>query len=125
MRKPRFRKEKRIEKKVCDRALEELQVANLPLKMLLGTQTGWPDRLFLLGHGAVLFIEFKDPDEGEVSPIQFRIHKMLRGLGYNVQVHDNEDEAFEAIARAKVEAARVSEKGRKVSSGTRRRDRPS
>lgn len=119
----RFRREKRIEEAVNRDALCELRVPNIPLKLHLGTQNGWPDRLYLLGHGAVLFIEFKDPDEGELSPLQARNHEMLRSLGYNVQVHDNKEQALEAIARAQLEAARISKESAPVHAGQRRRNR--
>ena len=108
----KFRREKRIEKQVCDKALRELQVPNIPLKLHLGTHNGWPDRLFLVGHGVVLPIEFKDPDEGEVAPLQDHMLTMLKDLGYDAQVHDNEEQALEAIKSAKVEAARLSKEDR-------------
>lgn len=122
MRRGRFRREKQIEVKVNDRAIEELQVPNIALKLLLGVATGWPDRIYLLGFGRVLFIEFKDPDDGELSAKQRLMHKLLRSMGYGVQVHDNEDEAVQAIGAAKMEASRLSEKGRKVSRRPRRCD---
>jgi hypothetical protein len=121
--KKRFRAEKRIEKRVCERALLELQVPQVGLKLLLGGHNGWPDRAFLVGHNRVLLIEFKDPEEGEVSAIQDYIHTMLRGLGYDVQVHDNEEQAIEAIARAKVEAAQISEGGHELPAGKRGKHR--
>lgn len=96
----RFRREKAIEARVCKRALEELGVPNLPVKLVAGATTGWPDRIFLLPGGRPLFIEMKDPEKGVVSPKQHLIHKMLRDLGYEVQVHDNEQEAVTAIGRA-------------------------
>lgn len=121
----KFRREKKIEERVNQRAIEELQVANIPLKLLLGATTGWPDRLYLLGYGAVLFIEFKDPDEGGVSPKQALIIGMLEGLGYDVQIHDNEDAAFCAIEAAKMVAAQLPKEGKAVSARQRRRNRPS
>lgn len=96
-----FKREKRIERRTCAKALKELQVPNIPLKLLLGTNTGWPDRLFLLGGGAVLFIEFKDPN-GKVAPMQVYMIELLRGMGYEVQVHDSEQAAIHAIAKAKI-----------------------
>lgn len=102
-RRVRSRKEKKIEKRVCDRALTELGVPNIGLKLLLGGHNGWPDRGFLIGQNRILLVEFKDPEEGEVSLIQDYIHTMLRGLGYDVEIHDNEDEAFQAIRTAKLE----------------------
>lgn len=117
------RREKRIETNVNKKALRELRVPNIPLKLLLGAETGWPDRLYLIGFGQVLFIEYKDPDKGEVSPKQQYMINLLKEIGYNVQVHDNEDEAFEAIARAKVEAARISAQDNEVHASTSGRDR--
>lgn len=106
----RGRREKQIETKVNKRVLHELQIPNIPLKLLLGAETGWPDRLYLLGHGAVMFVEYKDPDEGEVAPKQDYIISMMLGMGYDVQIHDEEHTAFEAIKSSKMEAARLSER---------------
>lgn len=100
----RWRNEKRIESNACARALAELQVANIPLKIALGAETGWPDRLFLLGNGKILFVEFKYPGE-KPSAKQEYIHEFLRELGYEVQVHTNEDETLRAIRSAKVDSA--------------------
>lgn len=105
------RKENRIEVGACTTALARLQVPNIGLKMLLGANTGWPDRMFLLGNGAVLFIEFKDPDEGEIAPKQQYMINLLRSMGYDVQIHDNKDAAVQAISAAKVDAARLSKEG--------------
>lgn len=102
------RREKRIERKVNKRVLRKLRVPNIPLKLLLGVETGWPDRLYLLGFGAVKFIEYKDPDEGEVSKKQQYMINLLLEMGYDAEVHDNEEQAFESIARAKMEAASLS-----------------
>lgn len=117
------RREKSIETATCDSAIAELQVPNVGLKLLLGANTGWPDRLFFLGSGAILLIEFKDPNEGEVAPKQQYMIDLLLRMGYNVQIHDNKDEALQAIRTAKLEAARLSEKSRKVPARTRRRYR--
>ena len=121
----RARKEKQIEKKVCDRALRELGVPNIGLKLLLGGHNGWPDRGFLIGENRILLVEFKDPEEGEVSAIQSYIHDMLKGLGYDVEVHDNEDEAFEAVRAAKLAQGRslLPKARQKGPDGQRRRNR--
>lgn len=108
----RGRQEKRIETNVNKKALRQLRIPNIPLKLLLGAETGWPDRLYLLGFGQVLFVEYKDPDEGEVSPKQGYMINLLKEMGYNVQVHDNESEALQAIESAQVEASRLSKEGR-------------
>lgn len=108
----RGRREKRIETNVNKKALQTLRVPNIPLKLLLGAETGWPDRLYLLGCGQVLFVEYKDPDEGEVAPKQVYMITMLKEMGYNVQIHDNEQQALKAIESAKVDAARLPKEGR-------------
>lgn len=118
----RRKAEKQIETDVCDRALKELRVPNVGLKLLLGANTGWPDRQFFVGHDRVLLIEFKDPD-GELGPKQVYMIEMLKGLGYDVQVHDNREEAFAAIESAKLETAQISKARRQVSPRTRRRYR--
>lgn len=102
----RRREEKRIEANVWDRALKELHVPSVGLKLLLGAQTGWPDRLFFVGNDKVKIIEFKDPN-GELEPKQIYIIDMLKGLGYDVEVHDNREEAFAAIAKAVQAAGRL------------------
>lgn len=108
--------ESKIERDACGDALHKLRVPNM--KMLhTGGETGWPDRIFFIEGGRPLLVEFKRPGEkDDTSPRQEYIHSILRELGYDVQVHDNEDEALEAVRAAKVEAARLSKASRKVRS---------
>jgi hypothetical protein len=56
------------------------------------------DRYFFLPHGRLFIIEFKRPG-GKLSPRQGRVIKELEELGYDVEVHDNAEEAIEAIQR--------------------------
>lgn len=91
------RLEKDIEGKVCRRAFSELGVRNIKVNTL--TETGWPDRMFLIPGGRPLFIEFKRPG-GVVEPKQLHIHGILQELDYSVVVCDNEEEAMQAIAQA-------------------------
>ena len=96
--------EAKIERGVCDRAMRELGVANFKWGV-----DGWPDRVFLIPGGRPLLIEFKAPG-GEPSPRQaFRI-ECLRTWGYQTEVHDDAQRAFQTIAAA-VEAARLSKEG--------------
>lgn len=115
------RRESKIERNVCRRALDELGVPNI--KMIHpGGQVGWPDRHFFIPGGKGFLLEFKEigftPD-----PIQVYIHDTLLQLGYDVAWTDNEEDALAAIS-ARVDAARLSEKRRKVLAPARGRRPP-
>ena len=107
--------ESAIEGQACKRVKQWLGV--LSVKLNVKGARGWPDRMFLLPGGAPLFIEFKVPG-ARPDPLQDYRMDQLRALGYNVEVHDNADNAFRAVATA-LEAARLSEKGGKVLIRTR------
>lgn len=99
------RRESKIERGACKRALGELGVPNVKL-IHPGGQTGWPDRLFFIPGGKPFLIEFKEVGY-EPDPMQHYIHDMLEELGYDVAWTDNEEDAVSAIA-ARVEASRIS-----------------
>lgn len=46
---------------------------------------GFPDRTVLMPKAKIIFVETKCED-GEVAPWQARYHKLLRGLGFRVEV---------------------------------------
>src|SRR6478609_7937134 len=102
----------RVENPVVTKALKKLLVPSLPLKLLRGSDTGRPDDLFLIPHGRPLFIEFKWEDE-KPEPKQIYWHGILESLGYDVQVHNDVQQALEAIA-LKVVAATLYEKGSEI-----------
>jgi hypothetical protein len=81
-------------------------------------QRSWPDRQFFIPGGRPLFIEFKKPGE-DPTELQNKNHRMLRGLGYAVEVVDDPTIGVCLIAEA-MDAARVPKKGREVAVGTRR-----
>jgi hypothetical protein len=85
-----------LERTVCRRMLEEYGVSNIKINTM--SNTGYPDRLFFIPGGKPLLVEFKAPGE-ELKPKQAHIHRNLKRLGYNVQVHDNEAEAIKAIVK--------------------------
>ncbi len=64
-----------------------------------GVSRGWPDDLFLIPGGKPLFIEFKAAGK-KATPLQLRKIAVLEGLGYNVCVCDNSDEATRALTQA-------------------------
>lgn len=111
------RERQRVEHPTARRALKELLVPSIPLKLGAGADTGRPDYLFLIPGGRPLFVEFKWGDYTP-EPKQEYWHGILRNLGYDVEVHNSEDEALCAIAE-KVVAAQLPKKGRKVPVGAR------
>lgn len=106
-----MRRELALEGRVVDKALKRYGVASVKLEPPLGSETGWPDRLFFIPGGKPFLLEFKE--EGyEPEPKQKYIHDMLEGLGYDVAWTDNEEAALEAIAsRVQQARARLSEEG--------------
>ena len=101
--------EKDIERRVCEKVK---QFGILNIKMSTHTETGWPDRMFVIPGGRPLFIEFKVPG-GKLSKRQFYIHKVLEVFGYQVQTHDNEESAIRAISEA-IRSAQLPEKSDEV-----------
>lgn len=67
------------------------------LKFTVPGQKGWPDRLILWGpEFRMLFIEWKRPGQ-RPEPLQEEIHRQLRAMGAEVQVHDNCRLALEEV----------------------------
>ena len=97
--------EARIEQAACARILRTLGVTNF--KLGIG---GWPDRVFLVPGGKPVFIEFKSLS-GKPDPRQEHQIEVLKTLGYNVEVCNDVDSAFYAVARA-LGATRVYKKSR-------------
>lgn len=52
---------------------------------------GMPDRIVLLPHGKMVFVEVKAPGK-KPRPLQTSRHEMLRELGFKVYVLDNTDQ---------------------------------
>lgn len=59
--------------------------------------TGWPDRLVLLPHGGMFFVETKRPKGGKFEPLQPQVHAALRKLGFRVYVCKTKEEVDAAI----------------------------
>ena len=60
---------------------------------------GWPDRIVLLPHGHLIWVELKRPRGGVVSPAQRVAHEELRRLGQNVVVLKSKEEVDEFLGR--------------------------
>lgn len=73
------------------------------------------DRWLLLPAGHLFIVELKR-SRGKLLRRQIKEIKELRQLGYDVEVHDNADEAIEAV-KIRLEAAFLSEKGDTIRAG--------
>ena len=103
MGKPQYRKklEADVEEAACQRILLELGIFSVRLAKT--SETGYPDRLFLLPRGRSLFIEFKRPGK-EAREKQDLLHQRLKFFGHEVQVHATVAGAVSAVERAKCRA---------------------
>lgn len=72
----------------------------LCLKFDPSHRIGMPDRLIVLPHGRVEWVELKT-DGGELTEIQKYRHKELMGLGHAVHVVWSKDQADELIEEIK------------------------
>ena len=121
-----------VEVKIEERAVELAAALGVTgLKLNVKSNTGWPDRMFLIPGGHPFFIEFKQPGE-EPEPRQRVVHAHLAYLQYDCETHDNAEEAAAAIkarldsavkggwrhstdqAAAALDAARISKESGKV-----------
>jgi hypothetical protein len=109
--------ETKIENRAVDLIYRYLGITSIKLKA--AGSNGYPDRLFWLPSGRPLLIEFKVPG-GEPEPLQQHTIEGLIEAGYNVQVHDNAIDAFQAAIDA-VAATQLSKEGGKILARARRR----
>ena len=57
-------------------------------KLVCPGMDGMPDRMVLVPHGRIGFVEVKAPGE-KPRPLQLRRHEQLRALGFQVYVLDS------------------------------------
>lgn len=88
--------ESNIEREV--RTWAETLMGVTSTKLVTPGETGWPDRIFWLPCYPLL-IEFKQAGK-KPGPKQKHVHELLEGLGYEVQTHNNVDNALRAIRTA-------------------------
>lgn len=88
--------ERDIQSTACERIENELGVESVKLET--PGETGWPDKLFVM-PGAPFLIEFKKV--GEVPrKKQAHIHRKLRAIGWEIEVHDTVQGAVDAVRAA-------------------------
>lgn len=79
--------EDKVEQHACARA-KQSRGLSIKVRFL----RGWPDRIFLLPCGQLLFVEFKRPVGGKFEPLQERIHAKLKALGFQVRVWNTKEQ---------------------------------
>ena len=67
------------------------------VKFLPDFSRGWPDRILLLPHGILVWVETKRPVGGHVDPAQNVAHVVLRRLGQRVEVVWSKEEADQLL----------------------------
>lgn len=87
--------ESKIEK---DSVKESAKHGWLSYKMLSQLNKGLPDRVFL-GHGKVVFIEYKQPGK-KPTLLQEKVHKQFREHGVEVYVCTSVEETMEVLNNA-------------------------
>lgn len=81
-------KEKQIEQKL---RLAVKEAGGIAPKFTSPGFDGMPDRIVLLPGGHMAFVEVKAPGE-KPRPLQLARHKLLRNLGFQVYVLDDEQQ---------------------------------
>ena len=79
------------ESKIENRLKKEIElIGGKALKFVSPGISGVPDRIVLLPHGRIVFIELKAPGK-KPRPIQIKRIKELKDLGFDVRVIDSID----------------------------------
>lgn len=77
------------ESKIENRLKKEIElIGGKALKFVSPGMSGVPDRIILLPHGRIVFIELKAPGK-KPRPIQIKRIKELKDLGFDVRVIDS------------------------------------
>ena len=84
--------------KVIERKLAEAVKANggMCIKLLCDNLLGLPDRMVLMPHGKIAFVELKTTGQ-KPRRIQVFMHEKLRALGFRVDVIDSVEDAINFV----------------------------
>ncbi len=75
-------------------------LGGLALKFVSPGVSGVPDRIVLLPHGRIIFVELKAPGK-KTRPIQEYRIKMIRALGFRVEIIDSIEKVNKFIKEIK------------------------
>jgi len=78
-------REKQIERKL---SIATKKMGGIALKFVSSSLDGMPDRIVLLAHGKMAFVELKAPDK-KLRPLQEKRKRQLEALGFSVFVVDS------------------------------------
>jgi len=90
-----------LENKIENRLKNEVEkIGGKALKFVSPGVSGVPDRIVLLPHGKIIFVELKAPGK-KPSPIQEYRAKEYRALGFDVRCVDSIEKIEELIKEVK------------------------
>ena len=89
------------ETRIENRLTKEIEkIGGKALKFVSPGTTGVPDRIVLLPHGKMIFVELKAPGKKQ-SPMQIYRAKEYRNLGFDVRCIDSTELIMELIEEVK------------------------
>ncbi|MEY8321972.1 VRR-NUC domain-containing protein [Lachnospiraceae bacterium 46-61] len=71
-------------------------MGGMAIKLVSPNFAGLPDRLVLLPHGRMFFVELKATGQ-KPRPLQIAVHRKLRKLGFDVYVIDSNEKVNELL----------------------------
>lgn len=71
-------------------------MGGMAIKLISPNFAGLPDRLVLLPHGRMFFVELKATGQ-KPRPLQIAVHRKLRELGFTVYVIDSNEKVKELL----------------------------
>lgn len=101
--------EKTLEKKLREQVKKR---GGLALKLLSQLHRGLPDRIVLLPHGVLYFVELKTTGKNPTE-LQAHCHEQLRRLGFNVVVIDSNQKLADFLAVVDFEQLEIRSAGKR------------
>jgi len=86
-----------IETEASERLFDEFGIPSIKLTMV--GNSGWPDRIYVLPRGKLIWVEYKRPGKKR-SPKQVWAHKLLKAFGHDVRTYENVEDAVAGVSRA-------------------------
>ena len=94
-----YHSESQLERKFCDKIKH---LGGLPLKFVSPGRAGVPDRIVLMPHGKIYFVEMKS-SAGQTSIIQEYVFKKFSELGFKVHIINSVESLENFLSKIKNE----------------------